>query len=315
MLTRYFSSNRKILFISFLTGLFTALLLGALQFYWSYHKRDVRFDTLITDLSVYMESYFDELKMSIDTLQPLTLNSCEEVSAALTSRAAFSINVRAFLLVRDKQAFCSSATGPMNTPMEKLIPQLHISKPVDIALLPGTPMLPDKPTIAIWYRNPLVKDGGVFTSVNLNLSPYLLYTSRQDEFAGISIVIGDSALSTQSGMLIQARDLPDVPARSATLKNIPLTVNVYAQAWTTDELLYAVFFRPGLRYRGGPVEFLYSYYPSQSGERDPHGHQARPVLRGLSTRRGCAVAQNDRAGSPDALEASGDGRNSTGCLY
>ena len=80
--------------------------------------------------------------MSIDTLQPLTLNSCEEVSAALTSRAAFSINVRAFLLVRDKQAFCSSATGPMNTPMEKLIPQLHISKPVDIALLPGTPMLP-----------------------------------------------------------------------------------------------------------------------------------------------------------------------------
>lgn len=118
----------------------------------------------------------------------------------------------------------------MNTPMEKLIPQLHISKPVDIALLPGTPMLPDKPAIAIWYRNPLVKDGGVFTSVNLNLSPYLLYTSRQDEFAGISIVIGDSALSTQSGMLIQARDLPDVPARSATLKNIPLTVNVYAQA-------------------------------------------------------------------------------------
>ena len=114
--------------------------------------------------------------------------------------------------------------------MEKLIPQLHISKPVDIALLPGTPMLPDKPAIAIWYRNPLVKDGGVFTSVNLNLSPYLLYTSRQDEFAGISIVIGDSALSTQSGMLIRARDLPDVPARSATLKNIPLTVNVYAQA-------------------------------------------------------------------------------------
>ncbi len=25
-------------------------------------------------------------------------------------------------------------------------------------------------------------------------------------------------------------------------------------------------FRPGLRYRGGPVEFLYSYYPSQSGK-------------------------------------------------
>lgn len=75
---------------------------GSITVLLGYHKRDVRFDTLITDLSVYMESYFDELKMSIDTLQPLTLNSCEEVSAALTSRAAFSINVRAFLLVRDK---------------------------------------------------------------------------------------------------------------------------------------------------------------------------------------------------------------------
>ncbi|MBM6490462.1 CSS-motif domain-containing protein, partial [Enterobacter hormaechei] len=76
-----------------------------------------------------------------------------------------------------------------------------ISKPVVIALLPVTPMLPDKPEIAIWYRNPLVKDGGVFTSVNINLTPYLLYTSRKDEFSCISIVIGDSALSTQSGML------------------------------------------------------------------------------------------------------------------
>lgn len=45
MFTRYFSSNRKILFLSILTGLFTALLLSALQFYWSYHKREVRYDT------------------------------------------------------------------------------------------------------------------------------------------------------------------------------------------------------------------------------------------------------------------------------
>lgn len=57
----------------------------------------------------------------------------------LTSRAAFSINVRAFLLVRDKNAYCSSATGPMNVPLEALIPELHINKQVDMALLPGTP--------------------------------------------------------------------------------------------------------------------------------------------------------------------------------
>lgn len=242
MFTRYLSSNRKILTVSILAGLFIALLLGTLQFFWSYHKREVKFDTLITDLSVYMETYFDELKTSIDTLQPLTLNNCHDVSAELTSRAAFSINVRAFLLVRDNKAFCSSATGPMNVPLEELIPELHIDKPVDMALLPGTPMLPNKPAIAIWYRNPLVKNGGVFTSVNINLTPYLLYTARQDEFAGIAVIIGDQALSTMSGSLLNAHDLREIPARTATLKHVPLTINLYAEQWTTDELLFALFF-------------------------------------------------------------------------
>ena len=242
MFTRYFSSHRKILFLSIVTGLFVALLLGSLQFFWSYHKREVRFDTLIEDVSIYMESYFGELKESIDLLQPLTLNNCHEVNAELTSRAAFSINVRAFLLARDKIAFCSSATGPMNSPMEALIPELHINKPIDISLLSGTPMLPNKPAIAIWYRNPLVKDGGVFTSVNLNLTPYLLYAARQDEFAGIAIIIGDNALSTMSSTLVKAEDLHEHAARTATLKDIPLTIKIYAEAWTSEEILFALFF-------------------------------------------------------------------------
>ncbi|HDS9358824.1 TPA: cyclic di-GMP phosphodiesterase [Enterobacter chengduensis] len=242
MFTRYFSSHRKILLLSIMTGFIIALLLGTLQFFWSYHKREVKFDTLITDLSVYMESYFDELKTAVDALQPLTLGSCRDVSSELTSRAAFSINVRAFLLVRDKNAFCSSATGPLHAPMEEIIPQLHISKPVDIVLLEGTPMLPDRPAIAIWYRNPLVKDGGVFTSVNINLTPYMFYTSRQEEFAGIAVVIGNRALTTMSRTLVNAQDLHEKPARSATLRHIPLTINLYAETWTKDELLLALLF-------------------------------------------------------------------------
>ncbi|ENR0216522.1 cyclic di-GMP phosphodiesterase [Enterobacter kobei] len=242
MLTRYFASHLKILFFSIITGLIAAILLGSLQFFWSYHKREIRFDTLIKDVSIYMENYFEELKTSIDVLQPLTLNNCQDVNAELTSRAAFSINVRAFLLVRNKMAFCSSATGPMNAPMEELIPELHINKQIDIALLPGTPMLPNRPAIAIWYRNPLVKDGGVFTSVNLNLTPYLLYTARQEEFAGIAIIIGDNALSTASSTLVRASDLHQTPARTATLTEVPLTIKLYAREWTSDEILFALFF-------------------------------------------------------------------------
>jgi len=242
MFTRYFSTSRKVLTGSILAGLLIALLCGMLQFFLSYHKREVKFDTLIVDLRVYMESYFSELKTSIDTLQPFTLDTCQEVSAELTSRAAFSINVRAFLLVKDSTAFCSSATGAMDEPMSELMPALNISKPIDLALLPGTPMMPDKPAIAIWYQNPLVKGGGVFTSININLTPYLLYTARQDEFAGVAVIIGDTALSTESGRLVNIHDLHETATRSATLKDVPMTINLYAQEWTTDEILFALFF-------------------------------------------------------------------------
>lgn len=71
MLTRYFSSNRKILILSIITGLITALLLGSLQFSWSYHKREVKFDTLVNDVSAYMGSYFEDLKKAVNVLQPL----------------------------------------------------------------------------------------------------------------------------------------------------------------------------------------------------------------------------------------------------
>ncbi|MWL74834.1 cyclic di-GMP phosphodiesterase, partial [Escherichia coli] len=72
MFTRYFSSRRKVLIISLLTGLFIALLCGGLQFFSSYHKRAVRFDNVIVDLRLYMESYFTELRTSVDQLQPMT---------------------------------------------------------------------------------------------------------------------------------------------------------------------------------------------------------------------------------------------------
>ena len=103
-------------------------------------------------------------------------------------------------------------------------------------------MMPHRPAIAIWYRNPLVKDGGVFTSVNINLTPYMLYTARQNEFAGIAIIIGDNALSTRSATLVKAQDLHETPARTATLKEVPLTIKLYAEEWTSDEILFAVFF-------------------------------------------------------------------------
>lgn len=242
MFTRHLSSRRKVLMLSMLSALIVALLCGGMQFFYSYHKRDVKYDNLINDLRVYMESYFEELQTSIDKLQPLTLSECKDVKSELTSRASFSLNVRAFLLVKDKMAFCSSATGPMHVPLNELVPDIDVNKAVDMALLPGTPMMPEKPAIVLWHRNQLIKDGGVFTSINLNLTPYLLYTARQDEFAGIALIIGNTAFSTHSTRLIHTKDLDDRPLRSSQIKGLPLTINLYGDIWSAEDLIFALLF-------------------------------------------------------------------------
>ena len=179
-----------------LTGLIVALLVSTLQFFVTWHKRDIKYDTLLSDIQNYVSSYFADLKSTTDDLQPLVANSCQQVAAQLTSSAAFSLNVRAFLLVKNGIAFCSSATGAMFTPVLDLVPSLDISRNIDVELLPGTPMMPNKPAIMIWHRSPSFTDSGVFTSLNINLAPYLLYTARQDDFNGIAIVVGDNAIST-----------------------------------------------------------------------------------------------------------------------
>ncbi|ELD2784067.1 cyclic di-GMP phosphodiesterase [Salmonella enterica] len=240
MLTRDSSSGRKILLTCIITGIAAALLIGSLQFFLSWHKRDVKYNTLLSDVQHYLASYFADLKATTDILQPLTINTCQQVGAELTSRAAFSLNVRAFLLIKDKKVFCSSATGAMNMPLQQLVPDIDIRKDVAMAILPGTPMMPNKPTMVIWYRNPLLNDSGVFTSLNINLTPYLLYTTRQDDFNGIALIVGNTALSTFSSRLLTVAELPGTPSRLATINGLPLKIQLYADSWTYNDLWYAL---------------------------------------------------------------------------
>ncbi|MBA8197253.1 cyclic di-GMP phosphodiesterase [Citrobacter freundii] len=241
MFKRASSSGRKILITCILTGLVVALLVSTLQFFVSWHKREVKYDTLLSDIQNYVKSYFSELKTTTDELQPLVTDSCQQVATKLTSSAAFSLNVRAFLLVKDSIAFCSSATGPMNTPIQELMPSININHDIDVALLPGTPMVPDKPAIMIWYRHPALPNSGVFSSLNINLAPYLLYTARQDDFDGIAIIVGKTAISTFSAHLIPVSDLPDASTpRQATIDGLPVTVRLYAEEWTYNDIWYSL---------------------------------------------------------------------------
>lgn len=105
MFRRSSSSGRKILLSCMLTGLIVALLVSTLQFLVTWHKREVKYETLLADIQNYVSSYFADLKTTTDALQPLLEKNCQQVAAKLTSSAAFNLNVRAFLLVKNGIAF------------------------------------------------------------------------------------------------------------------------------------------------------------------------------------------------------------------
>lgn len=242
MLTRYFSASRKILLLSFLAGIFAAMITGGVQFLVVKNKHDKKMDAVIMGIQHWLADYFNDIKTTAESLQPLTLNTCADVASELTSRAAFTMNVRAFLLVKDDNAFCSSATGAMHMPLQDMVPGIDLHKNVDMVILPGTPMMPDKPAIAVWFRSTLLDNRGVFATLNVNLTPFLLYTTHQHELSGIALSIGDKAISTLSSGVIDLHTLNAPPVRTAHLKGLPLTINLYSEQWKPEDVQLALLF-------------------------------------------------------------------------
>ena len=241
MLSRKTSVNRRIAFTSILVGLFIALLAGGTQFLVFHHKRTEQLNTTINELKFYLNGYFGELLGTINTLQPLTMSTCENVASELTSRAAFSLNIRAFLLVKEGHAFCSSATGPMDIAVSELVSSLDLSENKAMAILPGTPMMPLRPAFMLWIRSPLLADRGILTSINANLMPWILTPSRQNQYNGIALVInGKTAISTFNHQPVPLSTIENTPIRRAKINGVPLEIYLYGNEVATDNLLYSL---------------------------------------------------------------------------
>lgn len=88
------------------------------------------------------------------------------------------MNVRTFVLVKDKKIFCLFAIGEMDILFNELISAFDINKNVDMAILFGTSMVSNKFVIVIWYRNFLLKNSGVFVVLNFNLTFLFFYSLR-----------------------------------------------------------------------------------------------------------------------------------------
>ncbi|ELY3738910.1 cyclic di-GMP phosphodiesterase [Cronobacter sp. 153480017-3] len=259
------STPRKIILVGIATGLALALIITIAARGWLHQQRENQYDLLARDIHHYLNTYFAQLKSSADALQPLTLAECGTVSSELTSRAAFNLNVRAFLLVRDGAAYCSSATGKLHLPLHNLAPDIDTHKTVDISIIPGTPMMPDKPSIVMWFGNPLMEGRGIVTTLNVNLTPYLVYTARQNDLNGLALVAKDRALTTFSGKVMTPDELPASPLRNESVQGYPLKLYLYGDTMPAEDRHLALLLGLLIGLLGGTLTVILLALRARSG--------------------------------------------------
>lgn len=238
--SRYFTSVRQIAVFSILAGVLAGLLIGGITSLTLHSKREAGYDTLTQDIREYLDSFFQDLQSTITSIQSLTLSDCHQVSGELTSRAAFNANVRAFILVRNGQAYCSSATGSMLMDMHQFVPDININENIDVAIMEGTTMMPGKPTIAAWFKNPVIEGRGVFATLNVNLTPYLLFTTNQNDVVSMAIIASDKALTTISSNVMNVSELPAHPTRVIAIQDYPIKIALYGETWPVEDIQISV---------------------------------------------------------------------------
>ncbi|NCH58124.1 cyclic di-GMP phosphodiesterase [Cronobacter dublinensis] len=259
------STPRKILLVGVATGLVLAFIVTLAARGWLHQQRENQYDMLARDIHHYLNTYFAQLKASADALQPLTLAECGAVSAELTSRAAFNVNVRAFLLLRNGAAYCSSATGRLQLPLRDFAPDIDTRKAVDISIITGTPMMPGKPSIVMWFGNPLMAGRGIVTTLNVNLTPYLVYTARQNDLNGLALVAKDRALTTFSGRAMTPDELPAEPLRSESVRGYPLKLYLYGDTMPAEDRHLALLLGLLLGVLGGVLTVVLLALRARSG--------------------------------------------------
>lgn len=227
---RQVTQPRKIVILSATIGFIFFLLFLIIMLTLTWNRRSAEHDRLASYTQRYVASVFSDLRTTLQPLQANIHSSCEQVRNDLTQRSAFAPNVRAILLVNNRRAFCSSATGPMQMDVQQISPLTEVSNTTDIRLIPGTPMMRGKPAIVLWLKNPAYPGSGVFTTLNINLTPYLLLASRDQQISGIAIVAGESAMTTWNERVIKRSALPGHALRTIAIPGYPLTLNLYGEA-------------------------------------------------------------------------------------
>jgi EAL domain-containing protein (putative c-di-GMP-specific phosphodiesterase class I) len=181
-------------------------------------------------------NYLDRLKETMQQTITLTQQPCKAAVAELSYKAAFTGGVRTFLLIKDGFAYCSSATGDMMLAMKNIYPEINWHQPLDMKLQQGTPMVPDKPAVAVWLQSQNDPDTGVLATLDIDLTPYLLFTSHDIQAPGLAIIMGNRVLATFSPKLMMLDQLPRANADRLPIPEYPLTILFYNDKLTPNDI-------------------------------------------------------------------------------
>ncbi|MEI2263772.1 cyclic di-GMP phosphodiesterase [Erwinia sp. CGal63] len=253
-LTRPLLNPRKIACFSATFGLFLSLAFIALVLIVMLQRRADSHDRLAKNTQAYVQTMFDDLNHNLLPLQQLPHSACAAVKSDLTQRAAFNDNIQTILLVANNQAYCSSLVGEMQTDIAQLSPATDTRKAIDIQLA-AAPLSPDKPVLQLWLRNGEAGNG-LLVTLNINLTPWLLFTGRQQEITGMAIVTGKKALTSWEQRVDAVGSLPGDALKTINLPDYPLQLRLYGGKLSADDITLIVPVGLLLGLAGGLVCFI-----------------------------------------------------------
>ena len=234
-LMRHATFPRRIAWSSAIIGvvffvLFTSILLNLT---W-HHREKQHHQLLVNSRDALQHSLTTLIDNTLNPLLPFSHANCHAINRELTSRAAFAGNLRAILLVKDGNAFCSSATGSFFLPLNIISAQTDPARDTDLQLLSGTPLQPSKPAVAIWLKNPGSTQSGVFATLNLSLEPYQLLASYHPEISGMALEAQNSAITSWQQVVTKNDDLPP-SLMQLQLSGFPLQFVLYGSTLSRSD--------------------------------------------------------------------------------
>lgn len=179
---------------------------------------------------------FNSLTAVMHQLMPLTERPCATSQPELTYQAAFHSGVRTFMLVKNGFAYCSSATGNMMLALKNIYPEIDQQQRLDLKLQQGTPLVPGKPAVAVWLRQPGKEDTGILATLDIGLMPQQMFGTSTVRSHGVAIILGDRALTSFSPNLMPLNQLPDEKADRISIAGTPMTILFYNQKLTPNDI-------------------------------------------------------------------------------